>query len=124
MRKLLVIFIVTLLLVGCSTGNSGNNGNTAEVKDGTYTSTVQGFKGDIVVETTFADGKITDVTVVSHEDTEDIAGPAFEELSETIVAEQSIGVDTVSGATYSTEALLEAVGDAITEAGGNVDDWK
>ena len=123
MKKILAILIVALLLVGCGSSN-GNNDNTSGITDGTYTSTVKGFSGDVNVETVITDGKISSVTVTDHGDTADIAGPAFEELTAAIVAEQSIAIDTVSGATVSSEALLEAVGDAITEAGGNVSDFQ
>ncbi|MFW6279286.1 MAG: FMN-binding protein, partial [Bacillota bacterium] len=82
----------------------------------TYTGSAEGMNDDIEVEVTIEDDEITALEVISHDDTEDIAEPAFEELSEAVVNEQSTSVDTVSGATISSEAYLKAVDRALEEA--------
>ena len=50
------------------------------VKDGTYEATVDGQEGEMTVSVTIAGGKIDDVTVVSHHETESIAAPALEKV--------------------------------------------
>ncbi|MTI95590.1 MAG: FMN-binding protein [Firmicutes bacterium] len=80
---------------------------------GRYIGTASSFGGDLTVEVAVAGGKITDITVLSHTDTEDIAEPAFEEVIERMLNEQSLEVDLVSGATISAEALLLAVENAL-----------
>ncbi|MFW5979807.1 MAG: FMN-binding protein, partial [Halanaerobiales bacterium] len=81
--------------------------------DGTHKGSAEGYKGPIEVEVTFENGEITDITVAEHEETEDIAEPAFDDLEEKIKEEQSADVDTISGATNSSEGYLEAVENAI-----------
>ena len=83
----------------------------------TVTGTGGGMNDDIVVEVQLEGDKITAIEVIEHSETEDIAGPAFAELIESVLAAQSTDVDTVSGATMSSEGFLEAVNDALEKAG-------
>ena len=83
----------------------------------TFTGTGEGYRGEIEIEITFADDEITAIEVLSHEDSEDIAEPAFSDLEEAIIEIQSTDVDTISGATGSSQGYLEAARDAIEKAG-------
>ena len=85
-------------------------------KDGTYEGTGIGFGGEITVSVTVADGKVTDITVLSA-DGED---PAYYDQAlavlDKIVSAQSAEVDTISGATFSSTGLIDAAADALGKA--------
>jgi len=83
------------------------------VGSGTVAGLGTGFKGEIEVEVTVEDDEITDIELVSYEDTPDLVEKAEEELAEKIVANQSLDVDTVSGATATSEGIIEAVHEAL-----------
>jgi len=82
-----------------------------------YTTTVEGYGGEMEIEVVFEDDQIADIKVLSHQETERIADPAFEELREAVLAAQSTEVDKVSGATVTSEAYLEAIREILREAG-------
>lgn len=85
-------------------------------KNGTYYGTGNGFAGKIKVKVVVKKGKINDIKVVeSHDGASYIA--AASSLLKKIVKTQSTNVDTVSGATYSSVGLIEAVRDALKDAG-------
>lgn len=84
--------------------------------DGTYETTVDGAQGPLSVEVTITDGDISDVVILEHEETEDLADPALEDVPATIIESNSTDVDTVSGATVTSEAITEAVDTALLEA--------
>lgn len=90
----------------------------AEIPDGVYSGTGRGFGGDIAVEVTFEGGRLTKVTIVSHNETKGISDPAFNKVPQAMVDEQSIEVDTVSGATMTSEGIIAAVLNALAEFGG------
>lgn len=79
------------------------------LKDGEYTATVDGQNGPMEVRVTVAGGKLSDVTVVSHNETEGIAGPALEKIPAAMVASNSPIVDGVTGATLTSGRIREAV---------------
>jgi len=107
MKKLLVVLIMAIVLVGCASGPKVYN-------NGTYVGTGVGKKGDVVVSVTFADDKITAVEITSQEETPDIADVVFEELPGKIIEAQSTeGLDTYAGATYTYDAIIDAVNQAI-----------
>ncbi len=87
-------------------------------KDGTYTGTAEGFGGDITVKVTISGGKITVIDVVSAKD----ETPSYFERAKAVIAQviakQTPNVDTVSGATYSSNGILNAVRRALTQASG------
>lgn len=95
----------------------------AGITDGTYTAASKGNNGDVNVTVVIADGVIAEVNVGEHGETESIATPAIERIPNEIVTYQSVAVDTVSGATNTSNAILNAVKDCITQAGGNVEDF-
>jgi len=84
-------------------------------KDGVYTGTAEGFGGPLTVEVTVANGAIAKVVVLENSETPFIAEEAFKKLPEAIVANQSWDVDVVSGATYTSKAIIAAVEAALTE---------
>lgn len=90
----------------------------AQVPDGVYTGTGRGFGGEIVVEVTFAGGELTDVKIVSHSETSGVSDPAISQLPQSLVDQQTLDVDTVSGATMSSNGILDAVRNALAEFGG------
>ncbi len=68
-------------------------------KDGTYYGSGTGFNGEVQVEVVIADGKITDINVVSHNDDSSFMSQA-QGLIPNIISTQSTNVDAVSGATF------------------------
>lgn len=91
---------------------------------GTYTASAQGNNGPVEVSVTFDGDKITEVTVTNHAETAGIAEAPVEKIPAAIVAGQTLNVDTVSGATMTSNAILAAVADCVLQAGGDVEALK
>ena len=83
------------------------------VADGVYTGKGTGFRGETEVSVTVENGKITDITVLSYRDDERYFSRASDSVIEAILHNQSLRVSTVSGATFSSNGILEAVADAL-----------
>ncbi len=130
MKKVLAFVVIALMLVGMLTGctTSAPADNTAEqagsLKDGTYVGTGNGNNGDIKVEMKVEGGKIAAVTVLEHEETPGMSDAAIENIPKAIVSGQTIAVDTISGATNSSNGIIEAVKSCIEQAGGNPADFE
>ncbi len=85
---------------------------------GVLTGTAEGFGGPITVSVTMDGDKIAAVEVVSNSETPEIAGTALEQIPAAIVEANSADVDVVSGATYTSHGIINAVKDALASAGG------
>ncbi len=83
----------------------------------TVTGTAQGINGDVTVEVTLTKDTIYSVTVTEQQETEGIGDKAIAAVPGEIVAANSTQVDAVSGATVTSNAIIEAVKNAITAAG-------
>ena len=106
-----------------ASGGSDDADEDLALTDGVFETSAEGYNDDIVVETTIEDGVITNVEIVSHDETDGIGTDAIDDLPAMIVDENSADVDGVSGATASSEAILKAVQEALEEsAGGTAED--
>jgi fumarate reductase flavoprotein subunit len=83
----------------------------------TCTGTAQGINGPVSVEVVATPDEIISVTVTEHSETDGIGSVAAEQLPETMVDSQSIDVDGISGATVTSNAIKEAVREALSSAG-------
>ncbi len=81
--------------------------------DGVYTGTGTGYRGATQVQVTVESGRITDVTVLSYADDRQYFSRAQSALIDAIFNQQGVDVSTVSGATFSSNGILEAVADAL-----------
>ena len=95
------------------------------VTDGDYTLSVPGNNTveKVEVKVTFADGQLTAVEVLSHGETVPIIQTAIDLMIPRIIEAQSLSVDTITGATVSSNAIKSAIIGAIAEAGGVLDEW-
>ncbi len=91
--------------------------------DGKYVTKAMGHEDWITVCTTFADGKIADCKVLSHDETMGVGNYACSRIPAAIVEHQSIEVPNVRGCSTSSMAIKAAVQDAIEQAGYNVEDF-
>lgn len=91
------------------------NMNNATFKDGTYIGVGEGYKGDIKVSVVIKNGKIYKINILSTEDDEQYFSKA-RKLTSSIITKQTADVDTVSGATFSSNGIIEAVSNALQKA--------
>ena len=89
--------------------------DAAAYKDGTYYGSATGFAGPIKVKVVISGGKIASVEIVETSDGSSYIGKASA-ITGKIVASQSTNVDTVSGATYSSVGIINAVRNALAQA--------
>ena len=87
----------------------------AAYKDGTYYGTGTGFGGTLKVKVEISGGKITDIQIMENQDGSEYISKASA-LINAIISSQSTNVDTVSGATYSSVGIIQAVRDALSQA--------
>jgi len=83
------------------------------VADGVHRGRADGFGGELVVEVTVEGGRITAIEVVENSETPFVADNAFKKLIPAIIEAQG-PVDVVSGATFTSRAVEEAVRDALS----------
>lgn len=88
----------------------------SEWADGTYSGTGTGFGGEISLTVTIADGTITDITIVSASGEDDAYFSTAIAIIDNIISAQSADVDTISGATFSSTGIRDAVEQALSEA--------
>jgi fumarate reductase flavoprotein subunit len=74
----------------------------------------------VTVTLTLKDGVLTDVTAVGEKETPDVGGRALELMPKSMVAANSVEVDGVSGATYTSTAILTAAADALSQSGATL----
>jgi fumarate reductase flavoprotein subunit len=117
---LLASLAMAASLAGC--GSSTAAGSAGGVS-GTFTGTAKGNGGDVTVTLTLKDGKITDAKAEGKDETAGIGSKAIEQMPGEMVSSNSIAVDTVSSATITSKAILEAAKAALESAGVNVDDY-
>lgn len=91
---------------------NGGSGYT----DGTYTGEAQGFGGPVSMEVVIEDGKITEVNILSAEKEDGAYLTMAKDIIPAIIDAQSAEVDTISGATFSSTGIKDAVAIALEKA--------
>ncbi|KGM95936.1 FMN-binding protein [Clostridium botulinum] len=86
------------------------------LKDGEYYGIGKGFNGSIKVRTIIKNGKINDVQVLSYNDDLDYINKAKKVITNILGRQNTYNVDNVSGATYSSKGILEAINQSISKA--------
>ena len=119
-KKTAAVLIFSLLFVLVS----GIMAHAADLPDGSYQGKANGIEGEISIEISVQDGAITDISVLEDNETAGVGEKALKLIAEDVVATQSLGVDSVAGATISSAAMKAAIADAITAAGGDAGEWK
>lgn len=124
LKKPFSYFLIASLLSGCAKQpvNSVSKNTTAtKMTPGTYEASAEGHNGAVHVSVTVSEDKIENVEVKDNSETRGLSDPAIQLIPTQIVEYQTLSTDVVSGATYTTVAIREAVKDCIIQAGGNPD---
>lgn len=89
-----------------------------DLADGTYEGSANGFSGKIKVSVVIKNQTIRSINILSNSDDAAFFNRAKEGVTASILAKQSTDVDTVSGATYSSRGIINAVKDALSSSDG------
>ncbi len=109
------------VLSSCSSTSSAVSSSEASSAGmyipGTYTGTATGM-GEVKVTMTFTEDAITEVTVDTSNETLDLAVNSAEDFRQALEEAQSAEIDTISGATYTSDAVKKAAASCIEQAMG------
>ena len=109
-------------MIGCAPQKESTMTHT--VNDGNYTGIGTGYNGYITVSVSFRNGILTNVIVTDEQETDAVSDAPLNKIPESVINEQSLNVDVSTGATQTSKAVIEAIGNAITAANGNVEEWQ
>lgn len=99
----------------------GKSNSEIRFTPGTYTGTAVGRIAEVTVEVTVTEERIEKIEVIKSQETEGISDLPKARIPQEIITYQSLGVDIVTGATSTSYALINAVSDALAQAGADVD---
>lgn len=122
MKRLGLILISLFMVLSCAAcGQTKEETKKAELKftAGSYTASAQGYNGEVSIEATFSENAITDIQIQEQKETAHVGDVAYPILIEDILAANGTGVDVVSGATFTSIALKNAVNAAAEAAGAS-----
>lgn len=92
-------------------------------KAGTYEATAYGNLSYVTVKCTFSEEALTDVEIVSQNETPVLFSQVQEKLIPAIIENQAGGLDAIAGASNSSRAVKEAIADCVAQAGGDKEAW-
>ena len=95
----------------------------ATYKPGKYQATAYGNLSNVTVECTFSETALENVEIISQNETPVLFSQVQEKLIPSIVENQALGLDGVTGATNSSRAVKEAIADCVRQAGGDPEAW-
>ena len=118
-----LIATAALLLVAIAAGTYPS-WKPVSVVSGEFTSSAKGMGGDVTVTLTIEENHITDVVGEGKNETKGLGDKAVEKITAAMKEGATVDVETVSGATISSNATIEAAKAALTSAGLKADDLK
>lgn len=116
-----MMLVMIMVLSACGTSTSEPD---KAMKPGTYKASAYGNNGYLDVEVVIDDNKITSVTVPKHSETPFLGDVAIDKISEQVVEFQTLGVDSITGATVTSNALKLAIEDCIKQAGADPSEFR
>ncbi len=116
-RSLLCVLLALTLALGVSS-------MALAYTAGTYEGEGAGNNGPVKVQVTFSEGAITAIEVTEQAETQGIREMPINTIPQAIIENQSLKIDTVSGATNTSKAILAAVAQCVEQAGGDVEALK
>ncbi|MDD6833722.1 MAG: FAD-dependent oxidoreductase, partial [Solobacterium sp.] len=120
MKKLLTLLLALMMVLSLS-ACSKDAGNSNTAVSGTFEGESTGMQGPVKVSMTVEEGKITAVELTEIHETPSVASVAMTRIPEQIVEHQTTTVDTVTGATLCSNAIMRAATDAAKNAGLDMD---
>ena len=82
-------------------------------QDGVYIGESEGYYSIVKVQVTIQGGRIWDIQILEHEEPEILAKIVFEKMPPKMMKANTNEVDVIAGATYTSQSMIEAVGDAL-----------
>lgn len=107
---------VEALQAGGSTSSAGTEKTQTGYKDGEYTGSAEGYGGTVTMKVTVKNGSITDISPLSHSGEDAAYWDMAVSVIPAMVEAQTSDVDTVSGATFSSTGIINAVTEALSQA--------
>lgn len=122
-KRTLSLFLagaMVLSLAACTPKEPEETKTAGSYTPGTYTATVSGMHGPMTVEVTVTEDRIENVNVTENVETPGLVDWPVRLIPERVVEAQSLAVDTVTGVTISSRAILNGVETALKGAGMDV----
>ena len=116
-KSFAALLAASLMLAGCAS----SAGSTANASSKTFTGSSTGMQGPVTVTLSVDGGKITNVELTEISETPSIASVAMERIPQQIVEHQTTTLDTVTGATFASNAIMRAASEAAKAAGLDMD---
>ncbi len=104
---LVIAMMASAILAGCHINNEMSKAQGS----------AQGKHGEVVVETTFSNGHIVNIDVIKQHENKVLAAAVFKDVKQAIIDNNSVDVDSISGATVTSNALKRAVENSVKAAG-------
>ena len=111
------LFIVLPLTVANSTVHTITS--IQNISDGTYEGVGIGFGGNMNIQISINNKKITNINILNHRETQGYHEEVFRELSYEIIGTQNLNVDSISGATSTSRGFLNSIKDAVNKSISN-----
>lgn len=116
-KSFTALLAASLMLAGCAS----SAGSTANASLKTFTGSSTGMQGPVTVTLSVDGGKITNVELTEISETPSVASVAMERIPQQIVEHQTTTLDTVTGATFASNAIMRAASEAAKAAGLDMD---
>ncbi len=108
-----MIFLIISLILVCSCSKQENGKPSIS---GSFEGQGKGFLGEVSVKVIIEENKIKHIDILEYSDTPGYSNVVFEYLPKKTISANSTEIDTISGATITSKAFLEAVKDALKKA--------
>ena len=106
---IIVIVVLSMFLIACTSPQP-------IYVPGVYLGVAEGYHSNLTVEVITDDYGITSIEIIEEDETPIIAEIVYEEIPRAVIKANSINVDVVAGATYTSETLLAAIEDGLHKA--------
>lgn len=113
--KRVILFLLATILLGVAACAPPSEYGEQVYNEGTYTGAAEGYAGEITVEVTVSKRVIQEIKILTHSEPEE-GIEAIQKMPLRIVNADSVEVDTYTGCTITSNAIQDAVADALSQA--------